>query len=205
MSKRETEAAPEHECPNNSISNLEWLHEASNPYWDWLWGSRAEGAVQLAAWAASIDSELSERRMVLLREDGKIRGGYLAFSGSELRECRKLDLLRMIAYAGLPSSEAVIARMRESRDLFARVAESEFYLSRIGVMRAERGCGFGEQLLDMVLAEGLRKGFSEFRLDVSSENGSAIKLYRRKGFSVDTESAIEGTAIRYFSMIMSVQ
>ena len=62
-----------------------------------------------------------------------------------------------------------------------------------------------DHLLPQFLEDGHRRGFTRFRLDVSADNDAAIRLYQRIGFSIATESAIPGTPIRYYSMVMNCE
>lgn len=182
---------------------LPWLHEASNPYWDWLWGSPIESLAQLREWLGRPNSELSAQRVVCLSERDSITGGYIALSGNEVQVCRKADLLALMNCLRRKPNESMMTRMRQARSLFAGVAESEFYLSRMGVTSSARGHGVGRRLMELFLQEGRCKGFSVFRLDVSLDNERAIRLYRAVGFTVARDSAIAGTPIRYYSMVMS--
>lgn len=182
---------------------LPWLHEASNPYWDWLWGSPAEALAQLKEWLDRPSSGLSEKRVVCLSEGGRVVGGYIALPGWEFHICRKSDLLELMINLRRNPREGVMARMRQARSLFGGVAEDEFYLSRVGVMPSERGRGVGRRLIEMFLQDGRDRDFKRFRLDVSADNDRAIRVYRTAGFVVAREAAIPGTPIHYCSMTAS--
>lgn len=181
------------------------LHEASNPYWDWLWGSASEALARLTEWFSRPTSELSGQRFGCLREQNQLLGGYIALPGKELQDCRKADLIALMSYLRQSPACGVADRLRQARSLFHSVGEQEFYLSRIVVLPAARGQGLGRRLLKTYLAEGQRRGFSRFRLDVSTENEGAIALYRGEGFTVDSESVLPGSDIRYCSMVASYE
>lgn len=180
---------------------LPWLLEASNPYWDWLWGSPEESRTQLTQWFLRPSSELWENRLVCLRDNDCILGGYIGLSGSELRMYRKADLLALMDFLRRNPSVTLMARLRQARSLFATVADDEFYLSRIGVAASFRGRGAGIRLMEMFLQNGRNRGFKRFRLDVSTTNTQAIRLYDSLGFKVTSDSAIAETHIRYSSML----
>ncbi|HTS19494.1 MAG TPA: GNAT family N-acetyltransferase [Verrucomicrobiae bacterium] len=182
---------------------LAWVHEASNPYLDWFWGSPTEAVAQLKEQLIRPNSELSEKRAVCLSEAGQIIGGYIALPGHELPACRKADLLTLSNHLKRAPNEGLIARMRQARSVFASVGSDEFYLSRIGVIPSARGKGTGKKLLGAFLEDGRRRGFRQFRLDVSADNERAIRLYRVAGFVMAGESAIPTTPIRYFSMTLA--
>jgi ribosomal protein S18 acetylase RimI-like enzyme len=68
----------------------------------------------------------------------------------------------------------------------ARWAEQppdETSLVGMWVEPAARGLGIGELLVRTVLAEADRQGLSRVVLDVAHENGPAVGLYRRMGFT----------------------
>lgn len=181
---------------------LPWIHEASNPYWDWLWGSPTEARAQLREWLSRPNSELSAQHVVCLSEGDRIVGGYIALPGREVQACRKADLLALMNYLRRNARESMIARMRQARSLFASVAENEFYLSRMGVASSARGRGVARRLVEMFLQQGRAAGFNQFRLDVAVDNERAIRLYRAAGFAVASDSGIAGTPIRYCAMAM---
>jgi GNAT superfamily N-acetyltransferase len=182
---------------------LPWLHESSNPYWDWLWGSPGQAWVQLTHWFERPNSELARGRVRSLRRGRRVLGGYIAASGQQLRSCRKADVLALMNYLRRTSDESVVARMHMSRSLFASVADNAFYLSRIGVASAARGRGAGRHLLDMFIREGRSRGYARFQLDVSEDKLSAFQLYLSAGFKSVGTSTIPGTSIRYHSMVRS--
>jgi ribosomal protein S18 acetylase RimI-like enzyme len=188
---------------NRIAQILPWLHEASNPYWDWLWASPTEARIRLEEWLRRPSSEFSEKHVVCWNEGARMVGGYIALPGQELQICRKGDLLALMNYLRRNPHESVIGRMRQARSLFASVAETEFYLSRIGVSSSARGCGVGRLLLEMFIQEGRGRGFNQCRLDVSTDNERAVRLYHAAGFAVASESAIAETPIRYYSMVKS--
>jgi ribosomal protein S18 acetylase RimI-like enzyme len=199
--------------PHDSVASFEariepilpWLHEAGNPYWDWLWGSPTEARRQLKGWLARSSSELSAEHVVCLTDGGgHAVGGYVALPGRTVQICRRADLLALRSYLQRsPDASRILARLGQARSLFANVAETEFYLSRIGVLASARAQGLGRRLLEMFVEDGRRKGFSKFRLDVSADNAGARRLYRAAGFVEEAESAIAETPLRYVSMVMS--
>ena len=49
-----------------------------------------------------------------------------------------------------------------------------------------RGKGINKKVLDYLIAWGKNKGFNEFQLTVYAQNESAIKAYKKSGFSFET-------------------
>lgn len=179
---------------------LGWLYEASNPYWEWLWGSPSVALTQLATWVRRPSSEVSASRVTSICESDVFLGGYIALSGSDLQYCRKADLLALLSFLQQNQSEAMMLRIRRAKSLFVSPSEDEFYLSRLGVNPSFRGQGVGHQLVEKYIKDGQKQGFTRFRVNVSGDNEKAIQLYLTAGFLVETEIAIEETSIRYYSM-----
>ncbi len=177
-----------------------WLYEASNPYWEWLWGSASTAMARFQDWQRRPNSELSSTQIVCLKEADRDLGCYLALTGPDLHDRRKADLHALLNCLRRDPSASMIMRLRQARELFPNVAENEFYLSRIGVAPLARGRGVGRNLLELFLEDGRKRGFKHFRLDVSAENNHAIQLYRGAGFAVSSESSIPETPISYCSM-----
>jgi ribosomal protein S18 acetylase RimI-like enzyme len=69
-------------------------------------------------------------------------------------------------------------------------------MKRLYVSPQARGLGLGKALVDAVIAEALRIGYREMRLDTLPTMGEAIALYRKAGFQpIDPyyETPVAGT------------
>jgi ribosomal protein S18 acetylase RimI-like enzyme len=181
------------------------LHEAGNPYFDWLFGSSEGADAAIAAWMRRPQSELAIDRIRIALVDGELVGMYLALSGLALRGCRQADTVALLAETGRSGAArtALVERVEASKELFARVSPDEFYLSKIGVVGEHRGKGLGRALMLEYLAGGRKAGFSSFRLDVAAENEPAIRLYRTLGFGNAPER--EAAGMRYLPMTAAVR
>lgn len=186
-------------APVNSDSTS-WVYDASNPYWDWLWGSANEGLAQVRAWLDRPSSEISVNRIVFIADSQHIFGGFIALSGRELEQCRKADFLVLLNYARRNHSEGLMAKIRQANQLFSTVSENEYYLSRIGVQPCYRGKGFGKQLMKAYIDNGTAKGFNCFRLDVAASNVQAIQLYEASGFTISSVAEALDVPFQYCSM-----
>lgn len=62
--------------------------------------------------------------------------------------------------------------------------EGSSFLYGVGIAASYRGKGFGKQLVEFALTEGLKKS-DKVVLDVDSENPIAFNLYKKCGFRID--------------------
>jgi ribosomal protein S18 acetylase RimI-like enzyme len=179
---------------------LDWIHEAGNPYFDWLLGDSESARTVLETLVRTDSSELSIRRVSALVDSGKAIGGFIALGDRALRRCRNADALILMTGEGRHDAEGVRKRAMAAKHLFPPVRTNEYYLSKIGVLPNQRRRGLGTMLLAEFLASGRAAGFSRFRLDVSADNAPAIRLYDAAGFRV--ASASEHDGMRYVAMTL---
>jgi ribosomal-protein-alanine N-acetyltransferase len=112
-----------------------------------------------------------------------------------------LDALERAAFAGDRISRSSFRRLAASRSAAVTLAvsadglEGYFVLlfrrgSRIArlysiAVRPDRtGAGFGRLMLGEAMAESIRRGGAELRLEVRPDNRGAIALYEKAGFTV---------------------
>jgi ribosomal protein S18 acetylase RimI-like enzyme len=191
--------------PSADLVSTVWalIHEAGNPYYDWLYGSPETAHAALGDQIQLPSSEVWLGRVLLLLTNGRVAGLFVALGGDELARCRTADALAALRAVGRSGAarSALVARIEESRALFDPPGPDEFYLSKIGVVRDRRATGLGRALLHHYLATGYAAGFRRFRVDVSPDNLRAVELYRSVGF--DTLNVREAGGIRYMSMALA--
>lgn len=161
------------------------VHEAGNPYYDWLFGGEEAARESLDAVSLKTSSELWPGRARLLVAGSRLLGMYIALEGREVAACRAADtlaLLGRLSRGDLNRREALRGRVAESRQLFDPVSGSDYFLSKIGVTAEFRGQRVAGILLDSFLDEGVAIGYGRFRVDVSADNEPAIALYRSRDF-----------------------
>ena len=73
-------------------------------------------------------------------------------------------------------------RLSALRDAPDVNVENAARIGSLWVAPEARGTGVGESLIDAVVEWARSGGFVELHLEVSDDNGSAIALYRRRGF-----------------------
>jgi ribosomal protein S18 acetylase RimI-like enzyme len=182
-------------------SVLPWIHEAGNPYFDWLFGGADVALPIIASRMRSPSSEVAIRDAILfLDDDGGAIGGFIALTGAELGRRRKADAIAYLNSVGKAGRDSLLHRMQASRDMFARVRPDEFYLSKVGVRSDVRGLGYGRALVKEFLSIGMSRGYANFALDVSGENTEARCLYESMGFQVSEMSRVPTGAMTYVTM-----
>ncbi|WP_214365550.1 GNAT family N-acetyltransferase [Pseudonocardia sp. H11422] len=180
---------------------LPWVHEAGNPYFDWLFDGAHVAMPVLASRMKSSSSEVSIREATLFVDSSDDAvGGFIAWSGADLQKRRRADAIAYLQSVGKPSRSPLMQRMRESRHLFATVEPDEFYLSKLGVRSDVRGLGYGRILADRFLTIGLVRGIRRFVLDVSASNIQALRLYESLGFQVAAKSHLQTGEMTYLTM-----
>jgi len=179
---------------------LPWVHEAGNPYFDFIFDDRDVARAALGRWMRRASSEISVNRAVLLRGDDEPLGGFIALTGAELSTCRRMDAAALTLSGNRERREGVLKRLETTRDLFIPVRDRDFYLSKFWLDTRYRGAGHARGLMNAYLAAGHRGGYSQFRLDVFADNERAIHVYRSFGFKELGESAVPGAGLRYIAM-----
>ncbi len=176
------------------------IHEAGNPYFDFIFGASDRARTELHKWMKRASSEIFVERVVILRMDDVVVGGFIAVNGKELEGCRRMDMTSLVMSGNRQYREEVSSRLNLVRDLFSRVNADEFYLSKLWVNPDYRGSGCSRTLMKSFIELGLKRGYRNFRLDVSVENRAAVHLYGALGFKAIHESTAPNTPLRYAGM-----
>jgi ribosomal protein S18 acetylase RimI-like enzyme len=179
---------------------LAWLPDAAGTYFEFVFGGVDAARAVFTRWLARESSEISIRRVTLLRQGNHSVGGFLALTGADLSDCQRADSVAILKETGRGERDHLIARMRMVSALRPPVDGDAFYLSMLGVVRERRGQGLGRALVHEYLTAGRRVGIRRFRLDVQADNLSAISLYRSVGMAPISEATSEDGAIRMYRM-----
>lgn len=190
----------EHESERFIPDVLPWVHEAGNPYYDWMFGGTEPARPVIARWMSRPSSEIAVRRVLLWFEDERPVGGFIGMDGRTLASCRKADLMATVRMFSGEDRAACVRRLSSARAVFAPVGPDDFYLSKLGVLGEYRRRQHGRRLLQGFLSTGEHEGYSRFRLDVAADNKAAISLYESAGFDVVAEASGAPDEIAYVAM-----
>ena len=174
-----------------------WIHEAANPYFDWLFGDPSAARAAVKTWLSRPTSEITAARVRPHTVNGEVVGGHVALSGVQLAVARQADAAAMLKVPG--DRAALLHRLTSVRDLFSPVEPDEWYLSKLGVLPTFRGRGLGSAILDDYIATGAALGLHRYRLDVYAEN-AAVALYERAGFAVVSKTTSKAAGMTYLAM-----
>jgi ribosomal protein S18 acetylase RimI-like enzyme len=176
-----------------------WVHEASQPFFDWVMGDRAVALRTLERWMHRPSSEVYIERTVLLGDSEPV-GGFIPISGVALRQCRQADALAAALAVASRQRPRMLERLAAGRQLFPDVPPDALYLSRMGVPASARRHGRGRAIVQCYLELGRRQGFRRFMLDVWSGNAAAFALYRSLGFRPSSENHAPRAGMTYVRM-----
>lgn len=176
-----------------------WVHEAGQPFFDWVIGDRAVALQTVERWMHRRSSEVSIERAVLPGGRQPV-GGFIAVSGAALQRCRRSDALAAALAVPARQRPALIWRFSVGLQLFPDVPADALYLSRIGVLPHARRQGAGKAIVQHYVELGRRDGFRRFTLDVWSGNVAARALYGSLGFRPSSENHAAEAGMTYVRM-----
>ena len=100
------------------------------------------------------------------------------------------------AYIENPDISVVVAEQKDEviASGYALVKKNKIYknpefyvlLGFMYVIPEQRGAGVNKMIIDYLLNWGKSRGYSEFQLDVYAQNESAIRAYKKAGFTFET-------------------
>ena len=100
------------------------------------------------------------------------------------------------AYIENPDISVVVAEQKDEviASGYALVKKNKIYknpefyvlLGFMYVIPEQRGAGVNKIIIDYLLNWGKSRGYSEFQLDVYAQNESAIRAYKKAGFTFET-------------------
>ena len=181
------------------------IHDASNPFADWYFGDAETADEIIGEWMERPSSELFLGRGVVMTDDQREpMGVVIGMSGKELAACRMADFVAFCEEvgSGAEADEVIQQVVTVCRELFPPVEEDVFYIGRVGIASSKRGQGLGRRLVEHTVEVKRRAGFERFRLDVSSDNAAAVRLYESLGLKTISRSKSTIAPIEYCAMLL---
>jgi ribosomal protein S18 acetylase RimI-like enzyme len=184
---------------------LPWVHAAAQPYVDWLIGGSAAALRTVEQWMRRPSSEVFIGRAVLLLDEGRPVGGFIAIKGAALPRCRTEDALSALATTPADRRPSLLRRLSAGRELLPEIPSGDLYLSRMGVLPHARRRGYGKAIVLEHLRDGVQRGFRRFSLDVWAANSAAIGLYESVGFRPERRCHAEAAGLTYLRMALEAR
>ena len=158
------------------------LHEAGNPYLDWLFGDPETALHAVCGWLRRDSSELSVRRVTVLERDERLAGAFVGVDGADMPACARADGVAALEAVGREGRAGFLRRARSAAGLRRPVEADQWLLSKLWVAPGERGAGLGRLLVREFVAAGERRGLPRCRVDARADDTPVLRLYESEGF-----------------------
>lgn len=126
------------------------------------------------------DNRISYRHVTVMVQDEEVAGILVAYDGSE---ADRLD-------------QPILDRPGRSQDekyvLVKETRPGEYYLDTLSVSEKYQGQGIGRALMAAFEQQGRELGHTQAALIVERDNGRALMLYERQGYTKDDVLVIAG-------------
>lgn len=173
----------------------EGMHDAGNPYFDFIFDGAEVARATLRRWITRKTSEVFAGRAHLLFDGGELVGGWVGMLGSECRACRMADTAALFAQFSGPARAALLARLESARHLFATFEDDDWYASKLWVRRGLRGKGYARILSEGVFTPG--PGSNGVVVgDVRWNNEFGLRAYAHFGL-VPVKENVSSSGLRY--------
>jgi len=147
----------------------------------------------------------SHEHVVFAVYDGEIAGMLLGYDGkTREREEKRTGwlMMRILGFGFLERLPGFIRALFSS----GRLEKGDYYISNVAVYPEFRGRKIGKSL--MLYAEERAKGIAKrMALDVEKDNGIAIAVYKKLGYSIEREHSLElgGKTYRFYRMVKELK
>ncbi len=114
--------------------------------------------------------------------NGAIVGVATSFSGRESLSFMLVAIRQILRYYGPFRAPGIMRRGLQIESIIAPPKKDEFCIAHVGVHPDHRRRGIGRKIMEYMVSEAKKAGFSKLVLDVSAENPAALSLYESLGF-----------------------
>ncbi|MBI41847.1 MAG: GNAT family N-acetyltransferase [Leptospiraceae bacterium] len=133
-------------------------------------------------------------------------GVATSFSGSESLSFMLVAIRQILRYYGPFRAPGIMRRGLQIESIIVPPEKDEYCIAHVGVHHDHRRKGNGRKIMQYMVSEGKKAGFSTLVLDVSAENPAALSLYESLGFKAirqnkSTLSNSTATVPDHFRMI----
>lgn len=155
---------------------------ASAAYNEFVYADRAEAERVRTLLFDSQVAEFSAPFSHVAVEGDAVVGIVSCLSGPALLKCRLRSAFTLNRSGVFEGNAGLRTRLELAGATLIRPEATDFYLSRIAVIPAAAGRGYGARLLEWVESEARNSNADRIVLEVDADNHPAIALYERHAF-----------------------
>jgi len=161
-----------------------YLDQAAEGFFGFMLGRRKDDILARAFLEPGHD--LSFQNVEFAERDGSAVGMVSGYTAEQHRQSSERPLLRAAGKFNFRMMVVGILCAPLFR-VIDSVADGDFYLQAVAVDPEARGEGVGSLLIDRIEARAVAAGSRRIALDVSAKNKGALKLYGRRGMTVESQ------------------
>jgi len=186
----------------NAEQLCRWVLQTGPRFFKALFGGDDIARRQLQKWMCRQDSEFCGLLATLAVLDGSLAGVIIAVPGSDIGRRRRSDLLALLSVSRREWRPILKQNLKLLANATAPLSETDYYVRCLAVDESRRGRGIGRALLTGAIKDGTVAGHRRIRLDVETDNESALALYRSCGFEAIDQSWLPQFGFGMYSMVL---
>ncbi len=179
-----------------------WVLQTGTRFFKAIFGDDDTARCQLERWICRGDSEFCGLLATIALNDSSPAGVIVAMSGSEVGRRRRSDFLALMGASGRERRLMLKQNLKLLANATAPLSETDYYVRCLAVDESRRGRGIGRALLTGAIKDGTVAGHRRIRLDVETDNESALALYRSCGFEAIDQSWLPQFGFGMYSMVL---
>lgn len=181
-----------------------WIYLSASDKFNFVHGSEMKARARLERFVRSESSFFSGLNASVAFVDRWPVGTTIELEGKLVPECLRADFLDLARQADRTEREALLTRLSKLRETSMAINIDEYYLAVLTVDPAYRGLGIGRRLLLGYIQRGRQGGYKKLRLDVRSDNETALRLYESHGFKPVQVTQAEFLGISTISFLLDL-
>ena len=171
-----------------------------------LFGSESNAGNVLSRSFRHDRNTFSYEHSYFIEVNGETAGMGLAFTCEQMKKEQIRSMLFILRYLKLRFFTRIIYLYRSS-NIMVQITEGDSYLAHIALYPQYRRLGLGTKLLQRIEEEARALGSEKMVMDVETDNGRAIELYKRLGYRIESESPvlrIKAQDFEFYKMIRDI-